>query len=157
MRQSKALEIWVGIFVAFGIVALFYLAMRVSNLSDIQTSEGYLVTARFQNIGGLRVRAPVSIGGVTIGRVVGIRYDETHYQAVVEMRIDSRYDKIPDDTSASIYTKGLLGEQYVGLEPGGSLEYLGAGDEIELTQSAVVLEQLIGRFLFSQAEEGGKK
>ena len=155
MRQdSKTLEIWVGLFVAAGLVALFMLAMQVSNLSMVGENEGYEVTARFENISGLKVRAPVTMAGVEIGRVADIGFDAQTFQAVVTLRIRKRYDDLPQDTAASIYTSGLLGEKYVGLEPGGALEPLEDGDEIELTQSSLVLEQLIGQFLFSKATEG---
>jgi len=156
MRQdSKTVEIWVGLFVAAGLAALFMLAMRVSNLSMVGENEGYEVTARFENISGLKVRAPVTMAGVEIGRVAEIGFDPQTFQAVVTLRIRKRYDELPQDTAASIYTSGLLGEKYVGLEPGGALESLEGGDEIELTQSSLVLEQLIGQFLFSKATEGG--
>lgn len=155
MRSSAAIETWVGIFVAMGLVALFFVAMQVSNLGELRTAQGsYSVTARFENIGGLKVRAPVSMAGVTIGRVSRIAFDNKTYEAVVEMRIDPAYNTLPVDTSASILTAGLLGEQYVGLSPGGSDEPLKDGDEVELTQSALVLEQIISRFLFNKAEGG---
>lgn len=156
MRSSAAIEIWVGIFVAMGLVALFFVAMQVSNLGELRTARGsYSVIARFENIGGLKVRAPVSMAGVNIGRVSRIAFDNKTYEAVVEMRIDPAYNTLPVDTSASILTAGLLGEQYVGLSPGGSDEHLKEGDEVELTQSALVLEQVISRFLFNKAESGG--
>ena len=157
MQASRAVEIWVGLFVAIGLIALFFVAMQVSNLGEFHTAEGsYIVRAHFNNIGGLRVRAPVSMAGVTVGRVEHIGFDEQKYEAVVEMRIDPAYKTLPEDTSASILTAGLLGEQYVGLSAGGSDEYLQDGDEIELTQSAMILEQLISRLLFNKAEEGKK-
>lgn len=156
MRSSAAIETWVGIFVAIGLVALFFVAMQVSNLGELRTAKGsYSVTARFENIGGLKVRAPVSMAGVTIGRVSRIAFDNKTYEAVVEMRIDPAYNTLPVDTSASILTAGLLGEQYVGLSPGGSDEHLKEGDEVDLTQSALVLEQVISRFLFNKAEGAG--
>lgn len=149
------MEIWVGLFVAAGIAALFMLAMRVSNLSMVGEDDGYEVTARFENISGLKVRAPVTMAGVEIGRVADIGFDSQTFQAVVTLRIRKEYDDLPEDTAASVYTSGLLGEKYVGLQPGGALDALEAGDEIELTQSSLVLEQLIGQFLFSKATEGG--
>ncbi len=151
--NSRLVEVAVGAFMAAGLVALFFLAMQVSNLASITTSDGYEVTARFDNIGGLKVRSPVSMAGVRIGRVVDIGYDQKSFEAVVTMQIEPAYDKIPEDTIAKIYTSGLLGEQYVGFDPGGSLENLQQGSEIMITQSALVLEEIIGQFLFSKAEE----
>jgi phospholipid/cholesterol/gamma-HCH transport system substrate-binding protein len=150
--QTKLVEIAVGVFVAAGIAALFMLAMKVSNLASSTISNGYTVTARFENIGGLKVQSPVSAGGVRVGRVIGIKYDQSKYEAEVTMIIDARYNRFPVDTTASVFTSGLLGEQYVNLDPGGADEYLKNGDEIHMTQSALVLEQLIGRFLYSASE-----
>jgi len=153
MQTSRLLEIWVGLFIVLGLLALLFLALQVSHLAEFAPSEkSYPLTARFENIGALRVRAPVSIAGVTIGRVSHIGYDQQAYEAVVEMRIEPAYSRLPTDTSASILTSGLLGEQYIGLSPGGADEYLKGGDRIELTQSAFVLEQMISRFLFNKAE-----
>ncbi|MCU7936089.1 MAG: outer membrane lipid asymmetry maintenance protein MlaD [Candidatus Thiodiazotropha sp. (ex Dulcina madagascariensis)] len=151
--HTRQLEITVGAFMAAGLVALFFLAMQVSNLASITAGEGYEVTARFDNIGGLKVRSPVSMAGVRIGRVVGIGYDQSSFEAVVTLSIDPAYNQIPDDSIAKIYTSGLLGEQYVGLDPGGSLKSLEQGSEVMLTQSALVLEEIVGQFLFSRAEE----
>jgi phospholipid/cholesterol/gamma-HCH transport system substrate-binding protein len=150
------MEILVGAFMAAGFVALFFLAMRVSNLGAVAVGDGYTITARFQNVGGLKVRAPVSMGGVPLGKVIGIHFDPQTFDAVVTMEIDRKFNQIPDDTYAKIFTAGLLGEQYVGLEPGGSERNLEAGSELKLTQSALVLEEIIGQFLFSKAQEGGK-
>ncbi|MBA1446205.1 MAG: outer membrane lipid asymmetry maintenance protein MlaD [Chromatiales bacterium] len=155
MMKIRQVEIAVGAFMAAGLVALFFLAMQVSNLSAFTTGEGYKVTARFDNIGGLKVRSPVAMAGVRLGRVVEILYDQSSYEALVTLRIESQYDQIPDDTFAKIYTSGLLGEQYIGLDPGGSEEMLADGSEITMTQSALVLEEIIGQFLFSKAEEKG--
>jgi len=155
MAKRRNIELMVGAFVALGLVALFFLAMRVSNLSLSASGEGYLLQARFANVGSLRVRAPVTMAGVRIGRVESIRFDKHTYKAVVSMRIDPAVDSIPDDTFANIFTAGLLGEQYIGLEPGGSPEVLRDGDEIVNTQSALVLEQMIGQFLFKKAGESG--
>jgi phospholipid/cholesterol/gamma-HCH transport system substrate-binding protein len=150
-------EIAVGFFMACGLAALFMLAMKVSNIASIGDNEGYSITADFENIGGLKVRAPVTIGGVRIGRVINIGFDEQTYQAVVTLKIENQYHKLPVDSTASIFTAGLLGEQYVSLEPGGADAYLKDGDRVKLTQSALVMEQLIGRFLFQKASEGNEK
>lgn len=154
MLHSRTVEIWVGLFIAAGMAALFMLAMQVSNLTVVNDDDGYNITARFDNISGLKVRSPVSVAGVRVGRVTDIGFDPKTFQAVVTMNINSQYKELPLDTSASIFTSGLLGEQYVGLEPGGDFEVLKDGDEIMLTQSAIVLEQLIGQLLFSKASEG---
>ena len=156
MAPTRTVEILVGAFMALGFVALFFLAMKVSNLSAAAGGDGYLLTARFENIGSLKVRSPVTMAGVRLGRVEDIVFDQDTYQAVVTMRIEEQFDRIPDDTFANIFTAGLLGEQYVGLDPGGSMDYLRQGDQIEFTQSALVLERMIGQFLFSKAEEGGE-
>ncbi len=157
MMSSRSVEIGVGVFIAAGLAALFMLAMQVSNLSTIGDDGGYDVIARFENIGGLKVRSPVTMAGVRVGRVSQIDFDPRSFEAVVTLHISSHYDQLPADTSANIFTAGLLGEQYVGLEPGGEEEVLQQGSEIMLTQSALVLEQLIGQFLFSKAAEGDEK
>lgn len=151
--QTRTIEISVGVFVALGLAALLMLSMKVSNLSRLTEGDGYRITARFANIGGLKVRAPVTMAGVRIGRVTGIDFDTDTYEALVELTIQSQYDRLPEDTSASIYTAGLLGEQYVSLEPGAEERFLKQGDEIQLTQSALVLERLVGQFLFSRTPE----
>lgn len=151
--NTKVVEITVGLFVVIGFAAFFMLAMNVSNLITYESSEGYQVKARFDNIGGLKERSPVAVGGVRIGKVAEINYDNEAYEAVVTLEIEPKYNKFPVDTSASILTAGLLGEQYVGLEPGAEEEYLKAGDKITVTQSAIVLEEIIGQFLYSKAEE----
>jgi len=157
MQQNRMLEIWVGLFVAMGLAALFVLAMKVSNLSVLNSErDTYRLIARFDNVGGLKVRSPVSVAGVRIGRVTGIDFDNETFEAVVTLAISKKYDRFPKDTSARIFTAGLLGEQYVSLEPGGDEETLKDGDEIRLTQSALVLEQVIGQFLYKAAEGGGK-
>lgn len=153
MFNKRAIELAVGVFVALGLGAVALLAFRVSNLTTTEVSNPYQVQARFDNIGGLKTRAPVTMAGVRIGRVRGISFDNDRYQALVTMDIDGRYERIPIDTSASILTSGLLGEQYVGMEPGGAEEYLRHGDNIQLTQSAMVLERLIGQFLYGKAAE----
>ena len=144
---QKNLELAVGLFVALGLAAFFLLALKVSDIASIGEDKGYRVTARFENIGGLKVRAPVTLGGVRIGRVVEVDLDRQSFDAVVTLSIDPRYDRLPEDSSASILTSGLLGEQYVGLEPGGMDGYLKSGSVVKLTQSALVLEKLIGRML----------
>lgn len=151
MLQSKTVEIIVGIFVLLGLAALLMLSMKVSNLSALGETNGYKIEAQFLNIGGLKVRSPVKMAGVVVGRVSDIYIDEKTYNAVVVMNISNEYKNIPQDTSASIYTAGLLGEQYVSLEPGGSETFLDAGDEIKITSDAVVLEQVIGQFMYNQA------
>jgi len=151
--NTKVIETTVGLFVVFGFAAFFMLAMNVSNLITYESSEGYQVHARFDNIGGLKVRSPVAVGGVRIGKVAAIAYDNEAYEAVVTLEIEPKYNKFPTDTSAGILTAGLLGEQYVGLEPGAEEEYLKSGDEITVTQSAIVLEEIIGQFLYSKADE----
>ncbi len=153
MKKMNALEIMVGLFVVAGIAALFMLAMKVSNLKTIGTDEGYRLSARFDNIGGLKVMSPVRAGGVLVGRVVSIDYDQKTYEARVQMIIYPNYNRFPADTTASIFTSGLLGEQYISLEPGGGEAYLKEGDEIHLTQSALILEQVLGKFLYSQANK----
>lgn len=153
MNHSRVIQIWVGLFVAIGLASLFMLAMKVSNISALTDQDGYIIKANFENIGGLKVRSPVTMAGVVIGRVSSIGFDRNTYEAVVSMTIDPKYDNIPEDTSASIFTSGLLGEQYIGLEAGGSPDYMKEGDSFTLTQSAVVLEKLIGQFLVSKADE----
>jgi phospholipid/cholesterol/gamma-HCH transport system substrate-binding protein len=133
--------------VALGLAAFLLLALKVSDLTSIGNDQGYRITARFENIGGLKVRAPVTLGGVRIGRVIGIDLDPKSYEAVATLSIELRYDRLPTDSGASILTSGLLGEQYVGLEPGGMDSHLKEGSVIKLTQSALVLEKLIGRVL----------
>jgi phospholipid/cholesterol/gamma-HCH transport system substrate-binding protein len=148
----------VGLFVALGIGAMLVLAMRVSNLtvSSFGQDLSYEVKAKFDNIGGLKVRSPVKMAGVTIGRVTAIDIDRDTYEAVATLRLEQRYDRIPTDATAKIYTAGLLGEQYISIEPGGDETFLKNGDRITLTQSAVVLEQVIGQFLYSKAAGDGK-
>lgn len=151
------LDLWVGFFVAIGLASLLFLALKVGNLASASVGETYRLEARFDNIGGLKVRAPVKSAGVVVGRVSAIRFDSQNYVAVVTMDIDSRY-KFPRDTFATINTSGLLGEQYVGLDVGGDTAMLKNGDTITKTQSAIVLEKLISEFMFNKAAEtGGKK
>ena len=147
------MEMLVGVFVAAGIVALFFMALQVSNLGASSNGEGYSIEARFDNIGGIKVKAPVTMAGVKIGRVSAISYDKETFEAVVTLTIENHYDRIPDDSFAKIFTAGLLGEQYIGLDAGGSDIYLKQGDRLQMTQSALVLEEVIGQFLFSKAQE----
>ena len=153
MQNKRSIEIWVGIFAIAGMAALLMLAMKVSNIATFAGEGGYRVTARFDNIGGLKVRSPVSMAGVRVGRVADIGFDNQTYEAVVTMLIDRQFDTLPKDTSASILTSGVLGENYVGLEAGARQSYLQEGDEIRITQSALVLENLIGQFLVNQAQQ----
>jgi phospholipid/cholesterol/gamma-HCH transport system substrate-binding protein len=152
MNRSM-IDLWVGIFVAIGFGALLFLALKVGNLATFSSSQTYQVQAKFANIGGLKVRGPVKSAGVVVGRVADIRFDNESYEAVVSMTIDQSY-QFPRDTTAKILTSGILGEQYVGLEAGGDGVMLKHGDRVRLTQSAVVLENLISQFLFNKAAEG---
>ena len=154
--SRKLLDLWVGFFVIFGFVALLFLALRVGNLSSANFSETYQLTAKFDNIGGLKVRGPVKSAGVVVGRVTEIRFDPQTYEAVTTLTIDGRY-RFPKDTFASILTAGLLGEQYIGLDAGGDEKMFKDGDVVAKTQSAVVLEKLISQFMFSKASEGPDK
>ncbi|MCK6413169.1 MAG: outer membrane lipid asymmetry maintenance protein MlaD [Azonexus sp.] len=151
--NRTVLDLWVGFFVAIGIAALLFLALKVGNLSSAQLSETYVLQAKFDNIGGLKVRGPVKSAGVVVGRIAEIRFDPASYEAVVVLNVDGRY-RFPKDTFASIYTAGLLGEQYVGLDVGGDEKMLNPGETIAKTQSAVVLEKMISQFLFNKAAEG---
>jgi len=153
MGSSRKLEILVGLFVILGFIAFFVLAMNISNLASFNADKGYTVKAQFDNIGGLRTRAKVTLSGVKVGRVTAIYFDKEAYQAVVEMTLNSEVNYLPEDTQASIYTAGLLGEQYISLEPGAEDVVLKDGDTITLTQSAVVLEEIIGKLLVSFTEK----
>ena len=147
MQQTRTIEVGTGLFALLGIGALFFLTTQTTGSDDFNVDDTYEVTARFENVGSLKPRAPVSMSGVTIGRVTGIEFDPVALEAVVTFVIDSRYDEIPDDSDASILTAGLLGSQYIGLQAGGSPVYLEDGSELYFTQSAVILENLIGKFL----------
>jgi len=149
MNSSKKIELLVGILFVFALLALVFLALNVSNFSGVSASKGYQVSAQFNNVGGLSTKAKVTMSGVTIGRVTSISYDKKTFQAVVTMRINDNYDYLPEDSQASIYTSGLLGEQYISLEPGAEDATLVEGSNIELTQSALVLEEIIGKVLVS--------
>lgn len=152
--KKTVLDFWVGLFVLLGLVAVLFLALKVGNMSSLSFEATYPVKLKFDNIGGLKVRAPVKSAGVVVGRVGSIGFDLNTYQALVTIDIDKQYP-FPKDTSAKILTSGLLGEQYIGLEPGGDSEMLKAGDTISMTQSAIVLENLISTFLYSKAADAG--
>ncbi len=155
--SRTTLDLWVGFFVAVGLGALLFLALKVGNMASSSSGDTYAIQAKFDNIGGLKVRGAVKSAGVVVGRVTEIRFDPEAYLAVVTINVDARY-KFPRDTFATINTSGLLGEQYIGFEVGGDTAMLKAGDTIKKTQSAVVLEKLIGQFMFNKAaEDGGKK
>jgi len=151
--NRSTIDLWVGVFVAAGLAAVLFLALKVGNLATFSTTQTYQVYAKFANIGGLKVRAPIKSAGVVVGRVSDIRFDNESYEAIVAMNLDANY-LFPRDTTAKILTSGLLGEQYVGLEAGGDGVMMKSGDRLRLTQSAVVLENLISQFLFSKAAEG---
>lgn len=160
MQKSKH-DLWVGLFVMIGAAAVLFLALKAGNLLSLSFEDTYSVVARFDNIGGLKARAPVKSAGVVVGRVGVIGFDATTYQARVQLDLEKRFT-FPKDSSAKILTSGLLGEQYIGIEPGAEEKLLAGGDTIGMTQSAVVLENIIGQFLFNKAadasaSEGGKK
>lgn len=150
----KGVETLVGLFVLLGALAILFLALRAANLGNVVSGDTYFITARFDNIGGLNVRAPVKSAGVRVGRVTAIVLDTKTYQGQVTMELEQGV-QFPDDTSAKILTAGLLGDQFIGLVPGGSDKNLQPGGEIKLTQSAVLLENLIGQFLYNKAAEPG--
>jgi phospholipid/cholesterol/gamma-HCH transport system substrate-binding protein len=152
--DRKLTDLWVGLFVIAGLAAVLVLALKAGNLLSFNFSETYQVLAKFDNIGGLKVRAPVKSAGVVVGRVAKVGFDDQTYEAVVTLAMDQRYS-FPKDSSAKILTSGLLGEQYIGLEPGGDSDKLASGGRIKSTQSAIVLENLISQFLFSKAADAG--
>ena len=154
--SRTTLDLWVGFFVAVGLGALLFLALKVGNMASSSSGDTYAIHAKFDNIGGLKVRGAVKSAGVVVGRVTEISFDPEAYQALVTINLDSRY-KFPRDTFATINTSGLLGEQYIGFEVGGDTAMLNAGDMIKKTQSAVVLEKLISQFMFNKAAENGDK
>jgi phospholipid/cholesterol/gamma-HCH transport system substrate-binding protein len=151
--NRKATDFWVGLFVLMGLGAVAFLALKAGNLASFSLSDSYTVSAKFDNIGGLKPRAPVKSAGVVVGRVQSIGFDDKGYQAIVTLSLEKRY-QFPKDSSAKILTSGLLGEQYVGLEAGGDTSNLAEGTPIKMTQSAVVLENLISQFLYGKANEG---
>ena len=154
MRQTRAIELGTGLFVLLGFAALFFLTTQITNREFGLGDDGYRLTATFDQVGGLKPGAPVSMSGVTIGRIESITYDFKEYRARVTLRIEKSFDRIPDDSDASILTAGLLGGQYLGIGPGSSETFFKEGDQIQFTQSAIVLENLISKFLFSKAAEG---
>jgi phospholipid/cholesterol/gamma-HCH transport system substrate-binding protein len=151
--NRTVLDLWVGVFVIAGMAALLFLALKVGSMNVVKTANSYELVAKFDNIGGLKVRAPVKSAGVVVGRVTDVQFDGENFEAIVTLRIDNRY-AFPKDTLAAIMTSGLLGEQYIGLDAGGDTQTLKDKDKIFLTQSAVVLENLIGQFLYGKAQEG---
>lgn len=151
--KKQSLDIWVGLFVALGLLALLFLALKAGNMSAFTFEPTYQVSAKFDNIGGLKPRAPVKSAGVVVGRVAEIRFDDQSYQATVIMNLEERY-KFPKDSSAKILTSGLLGEQYIGLEAGGDEAMIVGGSKLTQTQSAIVLENLISQFLYNKASDG---
>ena len=152
--SNEKTDWWVGLFILLGAIALAFLALRAGNLSSFSFAPTYALSAKFDNIGGLKIRAPVKSAGVVVGRVASIALDEKTFQAVVTIQIEKNY-RFPKDSSAKILTSGLLGEQYIGLEAGGDDANLVAGATLQFTQSAIVLESLISQFLFSSAEKQG--
>ena len=154
--QRKSLDIWVGLFVLLGALAVMFLALKVGNMSSMSFGPSYTVIARFDNIGGLKPRAPVKSAGVVVGRVESIAFNDKTFQAQVTLRLQGEV-QFPKDSSAKILTSGLLGEQYIGIEPGGDEKNFAEGDRIKSTQSAIVLENLISQFLFSKAADGSNE
>lgn len=151
--HRKTIDVWVGLFVLLGAASLLFLALQAGNMSSLSFSKTYAVTAKFDNIGGLKPQAPVKSAGVVVGRVGEISFDDKTYQALVRLDMEPGY-KFPKDSSLKILTAGLLGEQYIGIEPGGDTQNLVEGDRINRTQSATVLEDLINQFIYSKAAEG---
>jgi phospholipid/cholesterol/gamma-HCH transport system substrate-binding protein len=154
MQHSKTQDTLVGLFVASGIAALFYMALQISDLGSVSQADSFVISARFQNIGGLKVKSPVSLAGVRIGRVSAISLDKESHEAVVEMRIEAKYNNLPDDSDASVYTAGLLGEKYINIGPGPGLsgQFLKQHSKIENVSSAIILEEMIGKFLMNKVE-----
>jgi phospholipid/cholesterol/gamma-HCH transport system substrate-binding protein len=154
MENTRTRELGTGLFVFLGFAALLFLATQTTGLDQYVDSGGYLVTARFSDVSGLKERAPVTLAGVNIGRVESVEFDNERLDAVVTMRIRPEFDRIPDDSDAGVITAGLLGSKYIGIGPGGAEEYLVDGSEIQITRSAVVLEDVVGRLLFGQVDKG---
>jgi phospholipid/cholesterol/gamma-HCH transport system substrate-binding protein len=154
MESTRTRELGTGLFIFLGFAALLFLATQTTDLEEYGGDKGYRVTARFDDVAGLKVRSPVTMAGVNIGRVESIEFDSDQLDALVTLRINPQFNRIPDDSDASILTAGLLGSKYVGIGPGGADTYLTDNSQLEITQSAIVLEQLVSKFLFSQAEKG---
>jgi phospholipid/cholesterol/gamma-HCH transport system substrate-binding protein len=157
MQQTRSVELGTGLFVLLGLSALFFLTTQTTGSESFTGTDTFTVTARFDNVGSLKGRAPVSMSGVTIGRVSDVRFDPLALDAEVTFVIDNQYDQIPEDSDASILTSGLLGSQYIGLQAGGSEDYLAEGSEIQFTQSAIVIENLISKYLFKNNSGGEGK
>lgn len=157
MQQTRSVELGTGLFVLLGLAALFFLITQTTGSNTFAGSDAFTVTARFEHVGSLTDRAPVSMSGVTIGRVTSVEFDPEALNAIVTFMIDSQFDQIPEDSDASILTAGLLGSQYIGIQPGGSDIYLEEGSEIEFTQSAIVIENLISKYLFNQGSDSGSE
>lgn len=157
MQQTRSVELGTGLFVLLGLGALFFLITQTTGANTFSAGRAYTVTARFENVGSLTNRAPVAMSGVTIGRVISVEFDPVALNAVVRFMIDSRYNQIPEDSDAGILTSGLLGSQYIGIQPGGSDIYLEDGSEIQFTQSAIVIENLISKYLFNQGSDSGSE
>lgn len=157
MQQTRSVELGTGLFVLLGLAALFFLITQTTGSNAFSDSDAYTVTARFENVGSLTDRAPVAMSGVTVGRVTAVEFDPVALNAVVTFMIDAQYDQIPEDSDASILTAGLLGSQYIGIQPGGSDIYLEDGSEIQFTQSAIVIENLISKYLFNQGSDSGSE
>ena len=153
MHQTRSVEIGTGLFVLLGFAAIFFLTTQTVSGNGVSSGDGYEVTARFENVGSLKDRAPVAMSGVTIGRVTSVVFDPDSLEAIVTFVVDKKYDRIPEDSDASILTAGLLGSQYIGLGAGGSDENLEDGSEIQFTQSAIVIESLISKYLFSNSSK----
>ncbi len=157
MQQTRSIEVGTGLFVLLGMAALFFLTTQTTGSNTLAGSDTYQVTAQFDNVGSLKNRAPVKMSGVTIGRVKSVRFDPVTLVAEVKIEIESKYDRIPEDSDASILTSGLLGSQYIGLQAGGSELSLQDGSEIEFTQSAIIIENLISKYLFKKSSDSDKK
>ncbi len=157
MQQTRSIEMGTGLFVLLGMAALFFLTTQTTGSNSLSGTDTYEVTARFDNVGSLKNRAPVRMSGVTIGRVTSVRFDPVTLVAEVKLEIESQYDQIPDDSDAGILTSGLLGSQYIGLQAGGSDLNLQEGSEIEFTQSAIIIENLISKYLFNKGSDSDKK